>query len=189
MGHVLQAGDTALGYDIASAVMDIGNEMRFNSLNHAPPDVILVKKFVERAPKSKNKKPRKRRGKRPEDTNAAAQSSVDANVLAVGRSIAGGSDTGPVSAETVFRVETALKSDSEDEWVKVPPGNADTGSGAVPKDHRGIADSVELEGESENWRIISDSLADPEGYEMYLDEYDSDADQMDGLEEIRDEDI
>lgn len=62
LGHVLKAGDTAWGYDLANAVVDIRNESSLEKLSYAAPDVVLVRKYEEVPEGSSGRRRRKRRG-------------------------------------------------------------------------------------------------------------------------------
>lgn len=81
LGHLLKAGDTALGYDLSNLVMDIANERRFSELPHEPQEIILVKKSFEKTREKKRKLRRQRRPRRGrgtedgfDDTRGAATS-------------------------------------------------------------------------------------------------------------------
>ena len=61
LGHLLNPGDTALGYDLSNVVMDIASESRFNDLSHEPLEIVLVKKSFEKTGAKKKKARRQRR--------------------------------------------------------------------------------------------------------------------------------
>lgn len=60
IGHILQPGDTVLGYDVAHSVMTAEGEQTVNNLPFDLPDVILVRKSYP-----ENVKTRKRKNNKP----------------------------------------------------------------------------------------------------------------------------
>lgn len=85
LGHMLKAGDTAWGYDLGNAVVDIRNEHNLEKLGYAAPDVVLVRKFEE---VSERGAARRRRQKR----RIAFASSVGSAGNGGGSGRGGGSD-------------------------------------------------------------------------------------------------
>ena len=207
-----------LGYDLTSAVMDVGNEMRFQELSYEPPDVILVKKFQEKTEKSKKKKRRKRPQRSNTTTSVPIEDAVEeleeepyvdsARLDNEETEISIGHEEGTESIRNdikarVGSVSFAIRTEESnyDPAVKIVEpkvlGDANRGLDSASRlksdnsppfdsDLYESADGLdERRDDSEKWHIISDSLEDPEGYEMYLEE--SDSDYEDGLEEVPDD--
>jgi len=104
LGHILQAGDSVLGYDLSRAVID---DELIGGLSFQPPDVVLVRKiYPEKTKKAnKRKKRRTRRGKAKLEKSSEEFSDVtdDGSVATVEKEVVGrvkkidkaGASTGP----------------------------------------------------------------------------------------------
>lgn len=88
LGHILQPGDTALGYDIKNLVLNSESEVLMEKLTHTPPDVILVRKSYPDAKKKRKKRaPRKDKKKRSDNDNSSTASGDDISVATDGNDI------------------------------------------------------------------------------------------------------
>jgi D-alanyl-D-alanine carboxypeptidase len=65
LGHVLQAGDTVLGYDLQHMIFGLEQETKLSSLSYAVPDIILVKKVYPEAERKNRKDGNKKKNRIP----------------------------------------------------------------------------------------------------------------------------
>lgn len=173
MGHLLQPGDTVLGYDLSRAIMD---DDLLDKLNFQHPDVILVKKvYPEKAKKaSKKQRRRNRRGKAkqekplPADTLSEVEEQLSIAASNTEKDI---TNDGKVSAAAHATVPTAknIVKSSTFGWT----GGDDEG---YQEFHRRLAlDEEEAEGddvESSQSQIMAhaDSVSDDESIHLSEDE-------------------
>lgn len=79
LGHLLQAGDTVLGYDLSRATID---DVAIDTLNFEYPDVVLVRKvYPDKLKKaSKKHKRRTRRGKAKQEKPVVLEDENEADI-------------------------------------------------------------------------------------------------------------
>ena len=114
MGHLLQPGDTVLGYDLSRAIMD---DDIIDKLNFQHPDVILVKKvYPEKSKKaSKKQKRRNRRGKAkqekplPSDAELEVEEQLSVAASVVDKDIADDAAPSPATQATAPTAKKIVK--------------------------------------------------------------------------------
>ncbi|GAB5030765.1 60s ribosomal export protein [Nannochloropsis oceanica] len=109
LGHVLQVGDTVLGYDLVNATALGGREEELQGLRYDPPDVVLVKKVDVEGKSAKKEKKRLKRLRSRRAARAAGKEEVRRKERErekrEGRREGGGEDEGEEAEFLAFAAE------------------------------------------------------------------------------------